>query len=588
MAVVLGLLGVDTGHHPAASMVVDGRVVAFAEEERFTGNKGGVVSFPRRAAAWCLDEAGLALGDVDLIAYGWDCERYRYEMPVRLVTQFFRHRSAQRRGPPPLGPRSKDRWLRGIHFLAVHRPGWVEHHVRHGLRRAGHLDPLPPIRYYPHHRCHAASAFFCSGLERAAVLVMDGSGEEVATTGWRGDGLGLERLWSHDLPHSLGWFYSAFTEYFGFRHSRDEGKVMGLAAYGRPVERWQAAMEEIVRLHRDGSYELDPAWGKYGRCSLGEHFSDLVVERFGSPRVPEGPIEPRHQDIAWAAQDRLERAILGLVRRVVRDAGSRDLCLAGGVAMNCKANGEVATSGEADRLFVQPAADDSGAALGAALLGAIELGDDPRHRQRSTALGPGFTTDEARSVLVRTGARFEEPSDLSGAVADRLARGEVCGWVRGRMEAGARALGNRSIVACPADPEMKDRVNLAVKYREPWRPYAPSMTARGAEQLLGERPDLPFMIVARRAAGEAADALPSVVHVDGTARPQTVDPEVDPDWHALVTAVGDRTGFEVVLNTSHNVRGKPIDRGPREALATLFTTGMDALALGPFLVTKPQ
>ena len=269
MAAVLGILGIDTGHHPAAALVVDGRVLAFAEEERFTGNKGAAVPFPRRAAAWCLAEGGLRVGDLDLIAYGWDCERYRYEMPARLVGQFVRHRLARRRGPTPLGPRSKDRWLRGVHFLAVHRPGWVEHHVRHGLRRAGHLDPPPPIRFFPHHRCHAASAFWASGMDRAAVLVMDGSGEEVATTGWRGDGLSLERLWSFDLPHSLGWFYSAFTEYLGFRHSRDEGKLMGLAAYGRPVDRWIDVMQRVVRLHGDGSYDLDPAWGKYGRCTLG-------------------------------------------------------------------------------------------------------------------------------------------------------------------------------------------------------------------------------------------------------------------------------------------------------------------------------
>ena len=586
MAAVLGLLGVDTGHHPAAALVVDGRVVAFAEEERFTGSKGALVPFPVRAAAWCLAEAGLRSGDLDLIAYGWDCERYRFEMPARLVGQFVRHRLARRRGPPPLGPRSRDRWLRGVHFLSVHRPGWVEHHVRHGLRRGGHLDPLPPIRYYPHHRCHAASAFWCSGMDRGAVLVMDGSGEEVATTGWRGDGLTLERLWSFDLPHSLGWFYSAFTEYLGFRHSRDEGKAMGLAAYGRPVDRWREAMERIVRIHGDGSYELDPAWGKYGRCTLGEHFSDLVVEHFGAPRVPEGPIEARHQDIAWAAQDRLEQAIAGLVRKVTRDAGSRDLCLAGGVAMNCKANGTLLDGGAVDGLFVQPAADDSGAALGAALLGAVELGDDPRHRQRSAAVGPGFGADEAREVLDLVGARYSTPDDLPEAVADRLARGEICGWVQGRMEAGARALGSRSIVASPTDPEMKDRINLGVKFREPWRPYAPSMTRRGAEQLLGEQPDLPFMIVARPAAGEAAEALPSVVHVDGTVRPQTVDEQVDPAWHALISAVGQRTGYDVVLNTSHNVRGKPIDRGPRDALSTFYTSGMHALALGPYLVTK--
>lgn len=588
MASVLGLLGVDTGYHPAAALVVDGRVVAFAEEERFTGNKASSTPLPARSIAWCLSEGGLRLGDVDLLAYGWDCRRYLLDMPARMAWHFVRYRSARRRTPRARAGGSQDGLLRGLSFLVVHRPGWVEHRLRMELRRAGMADPVPRIEYYPHHLCHAASAFFCSGMQQAAVLVMDGSGEEVATTAWRGDGLSLEKLWSIDLPHSLGWFYSAFTEYLGFRHSRDEGKVMGLAAYGRPDERWQALMRRIVRLSPDGSYELDPAWGKYGRCSVGEHFSDEVIERFGPPRLPEGPIEQRHKDIAWAAQERLEQAMAGLVQGAIRDAGHRDLCMAGGVAMNCKANGAILRASGVGKLFVQPAADDSGAALGAALLGARDLGDDPRHRQRTAALGPGFSPDQARSALDGAGLGFEEPADLADAVAARVARGEVVGWVQGRLESGSRALGHRSIVALPSDPGMKDRVNLRVKLREPWRPYAPSMTSSGAVELLGEDRDLPFMIVARDVSPAAAARFPSVVHVDGTARPQTVDSAVDPEWHGLIRAVGRHAGSEVVLNTSLNVRGKPIDLGPREALRTFFSTGMDAIAIGPFLVTKDQ
>lgn len=589
MAAVLGILGVDTGYHPAAALIVDGTLIAFAEEDRFTGTKNGVVPFPSRAVAYCLEAGGVTPGDLDLIAYGWDCERYRWEMPARMAWQFWRNRRTRRAKAPPLSPTvGQDSWLRGATFLAVHRPGWVQHRIVQGFRRLGYSDALPRVRFFPHHRCHAATAFFCSGRDEAAVLVMDGSGEEVATTGWVGRGTELRRLWSLDLPNSLGWFYSGMTEYLGFEHSRHEGKTMGLAAYGRPVDEIRRTMEEIVRIQPDGSHDVDPSWGKFGRCSLGEHFSDRVVERFGPPRQPNAPIEQHHKDLAWATQSRLEEAVLGVVGKLTGETDLRDLCMAGGVTMNCKMNGVVARSGHVDSLFVQPAADDSGAALGAALLGAMELGDDPRFTQQRADFGPAICSDEAKGVLEECGLSFTEPADLPAEVAQLIAGGKVVGWAQGRLETGARALGQRSILALPTDPGMADHVNHRVKRREAWRPYAPSMTSQGSAQMFGQSRQHPFMIVAEDVDEDVAQALPSVVHVDRSVRPQVVDAKQNPAYHALLEELGRETGHEVVLNTSFNVRGKPIVLGPREAIATFASTGLDALALGPFLAVKER
>lgn len=584
MATVLGILGTDSGHHPAAALIVDGRLVAFAEEERFTRAKNAVVPFPIRATAWCLSEGGVGPGAIDRVAYGWGCDRYAVEMPLRLAMDHLRYRQARRPVPGFAPAGSGDGWLRAARWVAVHRPGWVRGRIEAGLRACGLGGAAPPVTFHDHHRCHAATAFWRSGFTEAAVLVMDGSGEDVATTAWRAEGLAIQRRWAVELPHSLGWFYAALTEYLGFVPTQHEGKTMGLAAYGQPGNRFVADLAQVLPIE-GGEVRFEPRFGKYGHRSRGEHFADALVQLLGPPRSPDEPLISRHHDIAWAAQDRLESAAMVLARRALRSASSRNLCLAGGVAMNCKMNGRLTSMVEVDGLFVQPASDDAGAALGAAMLAAVELGDDPR-APMAVDTGPSFDDAEIEAVLRECHLPFERPADLPDAVAERLADGDVVGWFQGRMECGARALGRRSILANPADPTMRDRVNQRVKLREPWRPYCPSLTRRSAERVLGADVDRPFMIVADEVSPEVAAALPSVVHVDGTVRAQTVDPIEQPAYHAVVEGLGRRTGWEVVLNTSFNVRGEPIVCTPRDALRTWAATGMDAVALGPFLVDK--
>lgn len=582
MAIVLGVLGTDSGHHPAAALVVDGRVVAFAEEDRFTRHKGGVVPFPLRATRWALAHAGLRAEDVDRVACGWDCERYRWEMPLRFAAHHLRYRPD--RAPPraALSTVRSDGWVRGFSWLAVHRPGWVRHRVTQGLRGAGLRGPMPPISFHPHHRCHAASAAWLCGEERSVVLVVDGSGEDVSATGWRARGLQLEQLWSVPLPHSLGWLYSAVTEYLGFVPNLHEGKVMGLAAYGRPRDEYVRCLEAMLPIV-DGAFRFEPSWGKYGHRSWGEHFSDRFVQQFGVPRAPDGPLTEAHKDLAWAAQNRLEEAVEALARRTLAE-GEGVLCLAGGVAMNCKANGRLDRLPEVERLHVQPAADDAGAALGAALLVAAELGDDPRASSYPVETGPGAGDVEA--ALRDCGLRAEEPTDLPARVAEMIAGGRVVGWVQGRLEAGARGLGRRSILADPTRTTSRDQVNARVKYREPWRPYAPSLSAAAAWELLGHGRPRPHMIVADPAVAGQSERLSGVVHVDGTVRAQIVDPQEQPAYHRVLEGLGSELGVEAVLNTSFNLRGEPPVCTARDALRTYFASGMDALAMDRFLLTK--
>jgi carbamoyltransferase len=582
MATVLGILGTDSGHHPAAALVVDGAVVAFAEEDRFTRHKGGVVPFPLQATRWALSHAGLTPADVDRVAYGWDCERYRWEMPLRFGAHHLMYRRHRRPPPAARSTARTDGWIRGFSWLAMHRPAWVRQRILQGLRDAGLRGPAPPISFHPHHRCHAASAAWLSGEERSVVLVVDGSGEDVSATAFRSSGLELEPLWSIPLPHSLGWFYSAFTEYLGFVPNLHEGKLMGLAAYGRPRDEYVRALEAILPID-GGSFRFEPSWGKYGHRSWGEHFSDRCVESFGVPRRPEDPFTDAHHDLAWAVQDRLEAAVLALARRALED-GDGVLCLAGGVAMNCKANGRVDALPGLRRLQVQPAADDAGAALGAALLASASLGDDPRAPGYAVALGPD--AGDVEGALACAGLPVERPADLADAVAALIAEGRVVGWVQGRLEAGARGLGRRSILADPTRAELRDAVNARVKFREPWRPYAPSMTAAAASALLGHTRPRPHMIVADGVPAAQAQALAAVVHVDRTVRPQVVDPVEQPLYHRLLEAVGARVGVEAVLNTSFNLRGEPPVCTARDAVRTFASSGMDALVVGPFLLRK--
>jgi carbamoyltransferase len=452
-------------------------------------------------------------------------------------------------------------------------------HQRGGENRFRQMfpDARTTFRFIDHHVAHAISAYAFSGFDDAAVLVLDGRGSWEATSLWHGRNGRLEHVWTIPWPNSLGLFYAKFTHYLGFTPYSDEWKVMGLAPYGKAG----IDLSNFI-VPNDSPYRVD------GQL-LGTDSLPLagIEARLGPARVPESEIEQRHKDLAFAIQDMCERAMITLVRAAVDKTGCRNLCLAGGVALNSKANGKILASGIVDRIFVQPAASDDGVCLGAALGPFLDNGRKlPVHKMRHAYLGTECSDVEIQKALDTYKIRSKRLSDPAVVAADLLSNGKILGWVQGRMEFGPRALGNRSILADPRDPEMNAKVNNAVKFREWWRPFAPSILSEAADEYLESATDSPFMVLTAQVRPEKRSVIPSVTHVDGSARPQTVERTVNPLYWRLIHEFGQRTGVPVIMNTSFNLRGEPIVCSPTDAIRTFYSSGMDALLIGNYMVEK--
>jgi carbamoyltransferase len=589
---VLGVLGATDLLHPAACLLRDGRLVAFAEEERFARVKQARGLFPAQAMAWCLREGKLSPGDLDAMAFGWDANVSWLRMPLMMARSFLGSRLAKSFGRAPAGlttnrPSMGSAALAGLQTLLHLHPWTVQEGLILALREGGFArDPVPPLRFYQHHLCHAATAFYCSGLSEAAILVFDGHGEERTVSIYHGDGRALRPVRHLKLPHSLGWFYCAMTEYLGWDANEGEVKLMGLAPYGRPDPTLRAFTEAFLQLTVDG-IRLDPECIFYGRRSYGRFFGDKIVAKLGPPRSAREEITQRHRDIAYAVQERLEAASLHLARLALRETQSRNLCVAGGVALNCKMTGVLHRAGIADRLFVQPLSYDAGSAMGAAMLAAQDGGDDCRFAMAHLQYGPSYDDSTIEAELRRNRLCYRRSDDIAEEAAALVADGKVVGWFQGRMEAGPRALGGRSIIADPRHAAMSDTVNNKVKFREPWRPFALSILAERAADYLVAPVDAPFMIMAFEVVPGREAEIAAALHAgDRTTRPQTVHRDVHPRFWALIDAFHRRTGVPGVLNTSFNVKGEPIVCSPTDALRCYFGTGMDALAIGSFLLEK--
>ena len=448
------------------------------------------------------------------------------------------------------------------------------------LRRALGVDC--PVRFVPHHDAHAASAFHLSGMEEAAVLVVDGVGEVPTTTIGLGRGTTVSVLQQVDFPHSLGLLYATVTAWLGMRVNHDEYKVMGLAAYGRPTV--TDVVEAMCPPAPDGGFVLDPRWFAFteGR----RMFSDALVEALGPPRRPGAPLDDRHADVAASVQAVLEDRLLALARRARELTGADRLCAAGGVMLNAVANGRLVAESGFGEVFVQPVSGDAGTALGAATIASSSLGAPPPVRRMPTVrLGPSWTSAEVEAVLSDTVLEWHRPADeqaLLDEVCDLLAAGRVVGWFKGRMELGPRALGGRSILADPRDDEARRWINAAVKEREGFRPLAPAVHADAAAALLATDRPLPFM---NEVVGVRVEEIPAVTHVDGSARPQTVDPATEPRLAALLGAWGARSGVPVLINTSFNHASEPIVCSPGDALRAAVAMRLDAVVLEDVLVT---
>jgi carbamoyltransferase len=540
------ILGINAVFHdPAAALVVDGRILAAAEEERFSRRKHGkrpvpfsTWELPERAASWCLAEAGLDPADLDAVAYSYDP-------------------SLARR---PEGDLTADGW-EGLRTLYASRAPLF-------LRSA--LPGLDPARvcFVPHHLAHAASAFLAAPHETSAVMVLDGRGERASFLAGHACGGALEVLATQDLPHSLGLLYEDVTEHLGFLRSSEEYKVMALAAYGQPAH--LPRLRDTVRVGPMG-FETEPV-----------DWAELAPRIDGA--AGDGLWAREHADLAASVQARLEEVLLELAGRLHRATGERALTLAGGVALNCVANAALAARGPFRDIWVQPAAGDAGTALGAALLLASRSGDRVQP-MTTAALGRGFDDAVIRDTLTQARVPFEEPADLAGTVAEVLAADGVVAWFQGRAEFGPRALGHRSLLANPTRASNLRRLN-DVKGREQFRPIAPMVTdERAADVFEGMLPS-PYMLFTHRVRPAWRDRIPAVVHVDGSARTQTVDREREPLLGDLLDAFERRTGVPVLVNTSLNTAGRPLVDSPRDALECFGSAPVDALAIGPYLVRR--
>jgi carbamoyltransferase len=571
------VLGISFGIDTSAALLRDGDVVAASLEERFSRQKHDR-NWPSQAIAYCLREAGIGQEDVDHIAFFWNPTlQLDFAHPGRART--YRHHGDY------------------LHMA----PSWLLSAVRGSgprltspmLTQTIQLDGRRPlsVHYVAHHRAHAASAFYPSPFSEAAVLTVDGNGERAATTLGAFRGGAYESVAELDWPNSLGAVWAAVTGWLGFRPNSGEGKVMGLAPYGddRFVDEFRAMLGV-----GSGRHAVDLTWFAY-YLDGPDRVSQRFVDRFGPACVPGLAHTDSQRAVAFALQAATEDAMLGLARTLHGATGLPDLALAGGVAMNSVANGRIETEGPFRRVFVQPAAGDGGTAAGAALWAGHQVfGWERVPAWRNDRFGPAFDDESCRAALRRGGWGWTEPVDLVGDTAEALAAGELVGWFQGRAEYGARALGGRSILADPRDAANKDVLNARVKFREGFRPFAPSVTEEGAASLFelpaGRASDhcVPFMQKVFRVRAEARAKLGAVTHVDGTARLQTVSRDSDPLFHALIAAFGGRTGVPAVLNTSFNVRGEPIVGSPDDAIRCWATTGLDRLVLGPCVLRKPR
>lgn len=587
------ILGISAFYHDsAACLIQDGQVVAAAQEERFTRRRHDS-AFPRQAVEFCLNQGGLRPDALDAVAF--------YDKPLLKFDRILETHLAW-------APRGLKSFMMAVPVWLAEKlwmPSVISKEVGNGI----------PLLFAEHHESHAASAFFPSPFESAAVLTVDGVGEWATSSYGVGRGNKVEMLKEMHFPHSLGLLYSAFTYFTGFKVNSGEYKVMGLAPYGEPKYA-KAIFDHLIDLKDDGSFAMNQEYFDY--CAGLKMTSAKMEPLFGGPpRKPESKLTQREMDLAASVQVVTEEIMLRMARHIRQETGERNLCLAGGVALNCVANGKLLRAGIFDDIYIQPAAGDAGGALGAALSAYHHYHDKPRVTvpgtdwQRGSYLGPEYSDDEVAAAISQFGAKSTlHPSNESmcAEVARLMAEGKVVGWFQGRMEFGPRALGARSIIGDARSPEMQKIMNLKIKFRESFRPFAPAVLAEKVSEWFEHDRSSPYMLIVadvlekhRKQLSGADDALwgidklnvprstiPAVTHVDYSARLQTVHADTNPNFHRLISEFDRLTGCPVVVNTSFNVRGEPIVENPAQAYTCFMRTEMDVLVLGRHVLLKSE
>jgi len=595
----MDILGVSAFYHDSAACLVrDGQILAAAQEERFTRRKHDP-RFPINAIRYCLREGKISLGDLECVVF-YDKPMLKFERLLETYLAF-----------APRGLRSfitaMPVWLKEKLLLKQ----LLQKEIR-SISETSKSDRQPPLLFGEHHESHAASAFFPSPYPSAAVLCLDGVGEWATTSAWVGKDNKLTPLWEIPFPHSIGLLYSAFTYYTGFKVNSGEYKVMGLAPYGKPVY-VQTIYDELIDIKPDGTFRLNMDYFDY--CTGLKMTNSRFEKLFGGPaREPESPLTQREMDLARSIQVVTEEVTLRLARTMHAETGMDYLCMAGGVALNCVGNGRILKEGPFKGIWIQPAAGDAGGALGAALSAWHQMFGKPRHANgnqdsmRGSFLGPQFSDNEIRRFLETQGASYVRLNDdeLYERIADDLANGKVVGWFRGRMEFGPRALGGRSIIGDARNTSMQSVMNLKIKYRESFRPFAPSVLRERVSQYFDMDADSPYMLLVARVredrciapTGKSSELwgidllnvprsdIPAITHIDYSARIQTVHEETNPSYYRLLKAFEAKTGCGVIVNTSFNVRGEPIVGSPQDAYRCFMRTEMDVLVLENFVCDK--
>ena len=571
----LGIFGA-VGPNPSAALLRNKEIIAFAEEERFTRIKNAPNALPINAIFFCLKQGGITLKDIENISFGWDCPHQYNKVPIFLKKLYKNNKSL-------INPYNLNLEKR---IKLGYDPERIYNELKWAFATKKQKLDKDKIIYYKHHLCHAASTYFASGFKKASILILDGMGEEFTGGLYKGENEKITCLKMFSLPNTLGGFYSTFTDFLGFRANSEEGKLMALAAYGSYSTKIQLKLKKFLRYNnKSGDFQLNPNLRFGGNRNFSPRFSDNFVKIFGRQRQSSEKVTKAHEDLAYNVQWRLEEVVKIIIKDLISKTKIDNVCLAGGVHMNCKLNGMIANLPEVKNIFIQPASSDNGVSLGAAMISANnKIGKFKK--MEHCYYGESFTNRQILKSLKESKLKFKKVNNLNKKVAQYLSKGKIIGWFQGRSEVGARALGNRSILANPLIKNMKFKVNKEVKHRETWRPFCPSINDYKYNEYFGSVPDSDFMILAFKIKKKFIKLLPSAVHVDGTARPQVVKKKTNAKYFDLLKEFEKITSHPVLINSSFNIQGEPIVNTPSEAIRCFSGTGIDILAIGDYLIAK--
>jgi carbamoyltransferase len=567
--IVLGMFG--PGANSGSCLLVNGKLKALVEEERLSRIKTAPDGLPFLSASKCLEIQNLKISDVNYIAWGWNCFKYqailkRYNKKLKKFSQNYLANSLN---------------------MALYDPQLIKKDLYIYFKKKK-LKKFPKIEFLDHHKCHAASAVFCSGFKKTNILTIDGSGEDLCTVVWEFQNNNFKILKKFNLPHSLGAFYGTFTEYLGFRSDMDEGKLMGLAAYGRYSKKLQYKLDKVISFNpKNGEYKFNSKMRYDGKHNYGKKFTDQLVNLFGHPRTKEiSALKKNYPDIAFNVQKRLEDIVASLANFAFKKNKIDNFCIAGGVGMNCKMNGELLNLPFVKKLFVQPASSDNGVSLGAAQLLTFHKKVKLKTNLDHVYYGPCYSDIEIKKILKEKKINFTEPKNVNAKLAQLIIKKKIVARFDGRMEFGARSLGNRSIIASPYFKDIREYINLKVKNRENWRPFCPSVLDEDFEKIFEGKHKPKFMGVAIKIKKKFKKIFPACVHEDNTVRVQIVDKKTNYNYWQLLKEIKKKTEYGILINTSFNVQGEPIVCSPLDALRTFYSSGIDCLLMGKYLIEK--